>query len=723
LPPTQAPAAPAPPAGDLAVYAVPDMVKIDPVGGFVLRDGDAYREDGRFAASNPVFQADCAAITVDAPANAAAAFQLIVGAEKLARGMGVPPVRPAGVSPAAEDRSGAGTAPRRTDETPMPRPDERPSSGLRGVRVAVTDLTGPDGGKIAAKPNIQCFRVWYVKSPPKPASTAAGAAAGAASQPADPAVRPAAWHGDACLPLREPFGDSFAVPAADNAVDGQTNQAVWVDVFVPKGTPPGDYAGKVTVSAEGGVVPVTLALTLRVLPLTLSDQPTWPVELNCYGRLAEFVGLDAKDPKAPQAEWEFYRLAKAHRLMFNSVPYGQRGTVDATRCPVLAGEGAEVKVADWSPMDSRLGPLLDGSAFSAEQGYVGPGAGTPISHIYLPFHENWPLPLAKYYRDYAEMSDRLDFAEWAWKSVSPEKAFPPEFQDGYASVARQFAEHAQAKGWTGTTFQFFLNNKYYYKVAYFSAAGGRGGSSFWLLDEPVDYDDYAANAFFLGLARKGVAAAAASAATAPAGGTGAGAVAQPKFAFRVDVSQPEMSRGLWNGVVDLWMCGYSAVNSGYVTTAAVRQKWLPNEAFWHYGGGPPVTAAPVSQMQTFLASWCSGSAGILPYWTTLGGSDWTKGDDLAIYYTGKNYAGGKQSCPIPLPGVRMKVLRRCQQDVELLMLLAAAKGWDRPRVRAALAPYADDPAAPVLTFNKLTFDKMLQLRSAVAHATVAVGGR
>ena len=89
--------------------------------------------------------------------------------------------------------------------------------------------------------------------------------------------------------------------------------------------------------------PVTLGLSLRVLPLTLSDQPTWPVELNCYGGLASFVGLDAKDPKAPQAEWEFYRLAKAHRLMINSLPYGHRGVVDATRCPVVQDDSGPRK--------------------------------------------------------------------------------------------------------------------------------------------------------------------------------------------------------------------------------------------------------------------------------------------------------------------------------------------------------------------------------------------
>ena len=645
------------PGGDMAVYAVPDMVKIDPVGGSVLRNDEAYREDKDFAAANPVFRADRAAIAVDAPANATVAFQLIVRKGK--------------------DRA-----------------------RLDGVKVAVTDLAGPNGRKIAARPNVQCFRVWYVRSQPKPPEAPGG-------QVADTAARPVAWHGDACLPLREPFADSFAVPAVDNAVEGQTRQAVWVDVYVPKGTPAGNYTGKVKLSARagGGAAPVTLDLTVKVLPLTLSDQPTWPVELNCYGGLAGFAGVSAKDPRAPRAEREFYRLAKSHRLMINSLPYGHRGVVDASRCPVVHGEGADVKVTDWSPMDSRLGPLLDGSAFASETGYVGPGAGTPISHIYLPFHENWPLPVRKYYGDYADVADRLDFAEWAKKSRPLEEAFGADFKAGYAGVVRQFAEHARAKGWTGTTFQFYLNNKYYYKVAYFSAAGGRAGASFWLLDEPVDYDDYAANAFFLGLCRKGVAA----------------ANTQVKFACRVDVSQPELTRGLWDGVADLWMCGYGAVTNGYAATAAVRRKWLKQEATWHYGGAAGVSAAPVRLMQTFLASWCSGAAGALPYWNTLGGRNWAKADDLAIYYTGRNYAGGKRSYPGPLPGLRMKILRRCQQDVELLMQLAGARGWDRARVRSALAPYADALAEPVLTFEKLTFDRMLQLRAAVVRTIAAAG--
>jgi hypothetical protein len=44
------------------------------------------------------------------------------------------------------------------------------------------------------------------------------------------------------------------------------------------------------------------------------------------------------------------------------------------------------------------------------------------------------------------------------------------------------------------------------------------------------------------------------------------------------------------------------------------------------------------------------------------------------------------------------------------------------RVRSAIAPYADDPAAPILTFEKLTLETMDQLRRQIT-ATVIEAGR
>lgn len=415
--------------------------------------------------------------------------------------------------------------------------------------------------------------------------------------------------------------------------------------------------------------------------------------------------MDGRDvDKARQAEYSFYRLAKQHRQMVNALPYKQSGRLEPLPPSVEVKDG-DLHVTDWSPFDDHYGPLLDGSAFTEENGYVGPDAGAGISEMYLHFHEDWPLPVQKWYQDYKPLKTRLDFAAWAKTSRQLNDAFSEEYKRHYRSVARQFAEHFQEKGWTDTVYHVFLNNKYYFKVPYFASQETTSlgtGASFWLLDEPVDYDDYMANAFFLGLARQGVDSAAAP---------------DVKFAYRTDVSQPEMTRGMWNNICNLWVCSGGAIRSGYVLTANMRQKWIPDEEFWHYGGGPGLSAAPVDTVKSFLNSWCSGSTGILPYWTTNGGNRWIQPSDpdMAIYYTGRNYANSGKSYPGAFASLRIKTMRRAQQDLEYLHLLAGLEGWDRALVRQAIAKYANDSAAPVLIFDDLSAETVFEMRQAVAE--------
>ena len=111
-------------------------------------------------------------------------------------------------------------------------------------------------------------------------------------------------------------------------------------------------------------------------------------------------------------------------------------------------------------------------------------------------------------------------------------------------------------------------------------------------------------------------------------------------------------------------------------------------------------------------------------WATEGGNRWVgpRDPDLALFYTGKNVANGGKDYPGPLAGLRMKVARRAQQDIEYLYLLAGQKGWDRDRVRQAIAAYADDPEAPVLEFAKMTAEQQFELRQAVV-ATILGSGR
>ena len=187
---------------------------------------------------------------------------------------------------------------------------------------------------------------------------------------------------------------------------------------------------------------------------------------------------------------------------------------------------------------------------------------------------------------------------------------------------------------------------------------------------------------------------------------------------RLGMSQPDMARGLWDGIGTVWCIGGFR---GYWPTVAARQRWMPGEKQWCYGGGSGIPSAPVQLSQSFLQRWAAGAGGHMPWWNCFGGGAgaWRNAENLAIYYSGRNYAGGRKSYPGPIASVRLKLTRRCQQDIEYLHLLAGCKGWDRHRVRRALMAYSDDPDAPLLTFGKLTLAKMDELRRRVIATVLA----
>ncbi len=637
----------------LGVFVLPEMVKLDPVSGAILADGESYQLRPELLRKNPVWDAARGMIHLPAAANEVVAFQVVLNAK---------------------------------------------ADKLSNARVSLSDLTAPGGKKIAAG-NAECYRLWYVQAGGRPRR---------AVGPGDmdeTEARPSNWQAEVCLPLKEPFEAGFDLPAADNKVPGQKFQSVWVDLYVPRGTAAGDYAGKVTVSADGVEKPVELSLSVKVLPLVLPDKFTWQVELNRYHGVVGWAGVDGqKDPdQADRTTWDYHALAHKHRCVLIVLPYSHSGRVDADYIPEMEGTGTEVRVKDWTAWDKRFAPLLDGSAFSVERGYVGPGAGVPVDHMYMAFHEAWPIWLdATTYKDWKDCTTRIDFAEYAKNARRPDVAFTDAYKQGFVRVAKQFFEHWQQKGYTRTDMQFYHNNKYYWKVAYFGGMG-RGGVCFWLMDEPTDFDDYDANAFVLRLERQGQ-----QAANAP----------DVRASYRTDVSQPEMTRGLWDGVSDVWCVGGW---QRFAPTAGARQRWLTDERHWCYGGGVSPSDSPIGMTQAAVQRWAMGFTGWMPWWNCFGGTGgaWRKGDPLAVYYSGQNYAGSGKNYPGAIGSVRLKFLRRAQQDVEYLQLLAGTKGWDHGRVRKALEGYCDDPGQPVWSFGKLSADKADELRRRVIATILA----
>jgi hypothetical protein len=119
-----------------------------------------------------------------------------------------------------------------------------PQGGLSNVRVAVSDLVGPS--RISAS-NLPPFRERYTNITISSPDYWTG-------------VRPlgTGMYADGLIPLTAPF-----------SVAPSTNQPVWIDLFVPRGTPAGVYNGNVTITADQGsaTIPVTLNVWAFELPV------------------------------------------------------------------------------------------------------------------------------------------------------------------------------------------------------------------------------------------------------------------------------------------------------------------------------------------------------------------------------------------------------------------------------------------------------------------------
>ncbi|WP_437309325.1 hypothetical protein [Sorangium sp. So ce388] len=135
-------------------------------------------------------------------------------------------------------------------------------------------------------------------------------------------------------------------------VGARETRAVWIDLHVPEGAVPGAYEGKVVVSSASHGELASLDLRLDVAPATL---PYSPVDFIAFYEADEVA---ARVGDGPAVEQQLWQLLHAHHVDgFASV-----------RSP------AEVE---------RLRAAIDGSLYTKERGYRGPGAGVPPAAVAL----------------------------------------------------------------------------------------------------------------------------------------------------------------------------------------------------------------------------------------------------------------------------------------------------------------------------------------------------
>jgi len=389
------------------------------------------------------------------------------------------------------------------------------------------------------------------------------------------------------------------VPAGSKGAPDSEDAGTLVEIHVPRDASAGPH--EVVLSIGGKRV----ALLVNVWSFTLADHLSFIPQMNCYG--------------LPGHERDYFRLAHEHRTTLNWLPYGWTGKVNAA--PKINADGSW----DWSTWDAEFGPLLDGSAFA------GTRRGTvPTEAFYLPLNENWPMDHERHFRGGYWIESAYDDGYWR------------EFRE----AAGKFAEHFAAKGWTEPMFEFYLNNKVYFK----RDRGNRWDacSAPWIFDEPVNTQDFWALRKFGIEFWRGVA-------------SHPGA----HFAFRADISRPEWQRDLLDGVTSAEIV--SGVLRTYRDRVIERARRFENLVYM-YGSANRIGTPNVIPAAWCVETWALGADGVVP-WQTIGKSDaWTKPDDLSLFYPTPEG---------PMPSLRLKSFRAGQQLAEYLTMYWALTGEDR----------------------------------------------
>jgi len=553
----------------------------------------------------------------------------------------------------------------------------------RRLVVQAEDLSGPQ--TLSAEKCVKIYRVWYVKG-------AKGKAA----------------KGDFADPLI-PVSGPISAPCEDNGIAGQTNQAFFVDIYIPHKAKPGTYKTTIRVSdLNDPSYTSSVQVIMEVHPTVLPDELSFVPELNTYSSPAhKFENAPAGSKRYLKIEREYHRLAHIHRCNLNILGYSQSGKVKDNYAPPVEGVGENMRVVDWSKWDEQFGPYLDGSAFADL-----PRAGVPITDMYLPFHENWPCPVSmmkpeglamilkylpkKYWPEGAE-----EFIKKHYKGdLTMEELFPPEYEAGCIAIARQFRDHFKRKGWFRTEFQVYLNNKYYWKEKRPGRSGS--GSSWWLLDEPNHHFDIQALAYYGRLFMKGF--------------EGAEPV---KVIYRCDISRVNWVRDLLDDVLDM-----IAVSRRFY----LRHRWLTEkqERFgwqvWSYGSSNlNAPDEPHLLARSWpLKAWLNGAKGLLQ-WQTIGGDrDFETANKTAMVLPGERFG-----IDGPIGTIRLKMWRSGQQDVELLAMLANKSGWNRTLVSKSVAQSCKQAGLdrwlyvdPVTTAYMVSNDAPFELHEAIRLAVL-----
>jgi len=455
------------------------------------------------------------------------------------------------------------------------------------------------------------------------------------------------WYADPLLPFEAPGAVPFDLPDPARPIKGQTNQAVWIDVYVPPDARPGQREGEVVVTAQGRAE-TRLRLLLEVLPFALPSQVHVDCDLNTYGNfLSRVAGSDdLAGPACRAAELRYLQLAHDHRATLSITPYLQSGRVHPGFAPPLVGEGSGIRIAEWREWDAHFASYFDGSAF--DQCLLPP---RPVSHSYLPFNLDWPSRFEYYGTD--------------------------RYREENRAIAQQFVAHAKEKGWRHTEFQLYYNEKPSFGFFPFE------------MDEPRTQQDLDALASMSDILRPAIAD-----------------CAPCRFVFRVDITDYDWLEPQLGDKIDLfnvssgidltyapWHRAWRQT-SGWYNVPALQRRQGKGARAWFYGGAGRIDFGLLINRRFAHRAWRWRTDGFCFWCADWWDSDdpWTNGEVGHRGFDFLYYPGNTVGIPGPLPSLRLKALRRGLQDYEYLWLLSQKFEGDRLAADALLCDDQDTNA-------------------------------
>jgi hypothetical protein len=290
-----------------------------------------------------------------------------------------------------------------------------------------------------------------------------GGANGSSESRALPDAEMQGWIPDGLVPIEAPVkrpahgqgGSPFDIQAG-------RNQAVWVDVYVPKGAPAGTYRGFVRIT-QLGTLTSSIPFELQVYPFVLPDE-THQKNMFCWNLhyLPNRYGITLDSP----AYWAMFRkfMHWAHRHRLN--------LVDGWR--TLNGANS---------FSTNLAGYFTGKEYTRSAGYEGPGEGVgertyPIGMYDQP-NNGWASGF--YPNDASSWQRAADAWEQWFRTNAPEVLRfkymddEPDMQNpSVVDLIRQKCEWITSSPGVGKNLHRFVTREYVY-------GGLFGAIDFWAL--------------------------------------------------------------------------------------------------------------------------------------------------------------------------------------------------------------------------------------------------